>query len=87
MEEGGGLCFGHGELERYFRAAGALAEVAVADSLETDGVEVGFRYECFKTFDHGYGGAADGGWAAVSIWPWGFSREAAFEVGWSWAQA
>lgn len=54
--------------------------MTVADSLETDGIEVGFRYKCFKTFDHGYGGGSDGGWAAVCVWPWGFSREAAFEV-------
>ena len=85
LEERRGLCFGHGEFERYFCTAGALAEMTVANSLEADGVEVGFRYERFKTLDHGYGGAADGGWTAVCVWPWGFSGETAFEVGRSWA--
>jgi len=85
LEERGCLCFGHGELERYFCAAGALAEMTVADSLEPDGVEVGFCYERFKALDHGYGGSADGGWTTVCVWPWAFSRETAFEVGWPWA--
>jgi len=52
LEEGGGLCLSHGELERYFRAARALAEMAVAYGLEADGVEVGFGDEGFKALDH-----------------------------------
>lgn len=79
------MCLGHGELEWDFCAAGALAEMTVADSLEADGVEVGFRCECFETLDHCEGGAADGRWAAVYIWPWSFSSETAFEVGRFWA--
>jgi len=52
LEEGGGLCLSHWELERYFRAARALAEMAVAYGLETDGVEIGFSDEGFKALDH-----------------------------------
>jgi len=52
LEEGGSLCLGHGELERYFRAARALAEMAVAYGLEADGIEVGFGNEGFKVLDH-----------------------------------
>jgi len=52
LEEGGGLCLGHGELERYFRATWTLAEMAVAYGLETDGVEVRFGDEGFKALDH-----------------------------------
>jgi hypothetical protein len=51
-EEGGSLCLGHGKLEWYFRAARALAEMAVAYGLEADGIEVGFGDEGFKVLDH-----------------------------------
>jgi len=52
LEEGRGLCLSHGELEWYFRTAWALAEMAVAYSLEADRVEVGFGDEGFKALDH-----------------------------------
>jgi len=52
LEKGGSLCLGHGELERYFRAARALAEMAVANGLEADGIEVGFGDKGFKVLDH-----------------------------------
>jgi len=76
---------GRGEREGvgHFGTVGLLAEVAIADCGETDGVWGGFRDEPFRVFDESDCCGVDG-WSDCAAGSRG--RQAAFEIGGPWTE-